>query len=79
MRRPRTSLSQPLRIDFVFRENDDHRTAADFTIIVHFRRHFIRVRDGDFKDFKAGRASDFGEFHGGSVAAITGRREAISS
>ena len=73
------SLTQALRIDLVLGKNDDHRAAANFTIVVHFRRHFIQMRDGDFKDFKAGRASDFGEFHGACVAPIRSRRKTISS
>ena len=67
---PRLSLTQALRINLVFRENDDHRATADFTIVVHFRRHFIRVRDSDFKNFKTSWASDFSEFHDADLHRI---------
>ena len=67
---PRLSLTQALCINLVLGENDDHRTTANFTIIVHFRRHFIRMRDSDFKNFKTSWASDFSEFHGADLHRI---------
>ena len=67
---PPKSLTQTPRINLVFRENDDHRATADFTIVVHFRRHFIRVRDSDFKNFKTSWASDFSKFHDADLHRI---------
>ena len=49
-------LRQPPRIDVIPGENDHHRPAAHLAVVVHFRRHLVRMRHGDFKNFKAGRA-----------------------
>jgi hypothetical protein len=61
-------FTQALGVNFLLGENDHHRAAADFTVVVYLGGHFIRVGDGDFKDFEAGRAGDFGKFHMRKVA-----------
>lgn len=67
----RASIRKPPGIDIVFGENDDHWPAADFAIVVHLGRHFIRVWHCHFEDFKTRGTSDFCEFHDGKLPAIS--------
>lgn len=60
---PLGSVAHALGVDVIFGEDDHHRSAADFAIVVHFGGHFIGVRNGDFKDFETSRAGDFSKFH----------------
>lgn len=47
----------------VFIEDDDHRAAADFAVIVYFCGHFFRRWDYDFEGFETSGAGDEGSFH----------------
>lgn len=56
-------IRQPPRVNILLGENDHHRSAANFAIIVHFSRHLTGMRDDHFEDFETSRAGDAGVIH----------------
>jgi hypothetical protein len=47
-------------IDIILGENDHHRSTADLTIVIHLRRHFVRMWHRNFEHFETSGTGDFG-------------------